>query len=59
VEPLLDSPATAKRLGITERHLRELVVRRDIPFVRVGRLIRFVPADLEAWVEDNRTEAMP
>jgi excisionase family DNA binding protein len=57
MEPLLDSPATAKRLGITERHLRELVVRRDIPFVRVGRLIRFVPADLETWVAENRTEA--
>jgi len=58
VEPLLDSPATAKRLGITERHLRELVVRRDIPFVRVGRLIRFKPDDLDAWVDDNRTDVV-
>lgn len=55
---LLDSPTTAKRLGITERHLRELVVRRDIPFVKVGRLIRFKPDDLDRWIDENRTEAV-
>jgi excisionase family DNA binding protein len=58
VEPLLDSPATAERLGITERHLRDLVVRREIPFVRVGRLIRFKPADLDAYIERQTTEAV-
>jgi len=58
VEPLLDSPAAAEVLGITERGLRKHVVDRTIPFVRVGRLIRFKPEDLRAWVDDNRTEAV-
>jgi len=57
MEALLDKPSTAGRLGITERHLDYLVTKRRIPFVRVGRLIRFKPSDLELWLEENRTEA--
>ena len=57
METLLDKPAAAERLGTTKRHIEDLVTRREIPFVRVGRLIRFKPADLDAWVQANRTEA--
>jgi excisionase family DNA binding protein len=55
-QPLLDPTQAAERLGITERHLRLLLERREIPFVKVGRLNRFDPDDLEQWIADNRTE---
>ena len=54
---LLDGPAAAARLGSTERHLRHLITRREIPFVKDGRLNRFDPDDLDTWVDANRTEA--
>ena len=54
---LLDVPATAERLGTTERHIRELVYRRAVPFVKVGRLVRFDPAELDAWIDANRQPA--
>jgi len=53
---LLDMPELAARLSTTERHIRRLVNERRIPFVRVGRFIRFDPAQVAAWLEE-RAEA--
>jgi len=50
-EQLLDVSATAELLGVNERWIRRAVSERRIPFVRVGRLIRFRPCDLQAYVE--------
>jgi excisionase family DNA binding protein len=36
-------------LNITERHARKLVARDAIPYRKVGRLLRFTPADIEQW----------
>lgn len=55
--PLLDIDAVAELLGTSVRHLRRLVQERRIPVVRVGRLIRFDPADIDAWLDDHRSQA--
>ena len=57
-EALLDSTALAERLGITERHVRRLVAERRIPFVKVGRFVRFEPADVAKWLQGARVEAL-
>ena len=36
-------------LNITERHARKLVARGAIPYRKVGRLLRFTPAEIEEW----------
>ena len=48
---LLDSSEVAGMLGITERHVRRLVLERRIPFAKVGRFVRFDPRDIELWVQ--------
>ncbi len=48
---LLDSSELARMLGITERHVRRLVMERRIPFVKVGRFVRFDPRDIEQWLQ--------
>ena len=58
VEPLrqlLDGPQLAHLLHTTERHLRRLVAERRIPFVRVGRFIRFDTAAIGRWLEYRAT----
>ena len=50
---LLATAGAAERLGTTERHVRELVYRREIPFVKVGRLVRFRPDDLDEYVQSR------
>jgi excisionase family DNA binding protein len=36
-------------LNITERHARKLVARDAVPYRKVGRLLRFTPAEIEDW----------
>jgi len=50
---LLDMSELAARLSTTERHVRRLVDERRIPFVRVGRFIRFDPAQVAAWLDEQ------
>ena len=56
---LLDIDAVAEHLGTSVRHLRRLVQERRIPVVRIGRLIRFDPVDLDAWLDEHRSSAEP
>lgn len=57
-EPVVfDKAGAAAYLSTTVRHIELLVQRRDIPFYRIGRLLRFKPADLDRWLKDHRSEA--
>ena len=51
-ERLLDAKAIADRLGVPESWVRESARSGAIPHVRLGRYIRFDPADVEAWLEE-------
>jgi excisionase family DNA binding protein len=46
----------SKYLGIKRSTLYQKVERREIPFYRFGRLIRFKKADIELWTEGFRSE---
>lgn len=47
----------AERLGTSVRHLQRLVAERRIPFVKLGGLVRFDVAEIEAWVDGSRHPA--
>jgi excisionase family DNA binding protein len=51
---LIDLPAVAERLGVNERHVRRLVAERRVPFVKWGHLLRFDPAEIDAWLDQAR-----
>jgi excisionase family DNA binding protein len=53
---LLDIEALAKMLGVTYRHVQRLVSERRIPFLKVGRFIRFDPAEILVWLDERRIE---
>ncbi len=48
--PLIDLPAVAERLGVNQRYVRRLVADRRIPVIKLGRLLRFDPADIEELI---------
>ena len=54
--PLLDTDEVAKVLCVTPRHIRRLVSERRIPFVKVGRFVRFEPCELDIWLEQQRVD---
>ena len=54
---MLDIIEAADYLGTTERHMRNLIARRTITHVKVGRKIRFRKADLDAYVQSHTVSA--
>ena len=54
---LLDIPAAAQRLNVTERWVRRAVAERRIAFVKVGRNVRFEPEAIARYIERQRTGA--
>jgi excisionase family DNA binding protein len=54
--PLLDIGAVAAALGVTRRHIQRLVAERRIPYLKVGRFVRFDPAALTIWLDQQRVE---
>lgn len=55
---LLDYAGTADYLGITPRHVRRLWAERRLTGIKVGRLVRFAPADLDRYIAAQRVEAV-
>ncbi len=56
--PLTVSEAAAY-LNVTERYVRRLVAERRVAYHKVGRLLRFHRADLDALFEAGRVEVPP
>lgn len=52
---LMTTSQVAKRLGVEEETLINWRYkgRTDLPFVRVGRLVRYRPEDVEQFIERN------
>jgi excisionase family DNA binding protein len=57
INPLIDLKMVAEKLGVNERHVRRLVAERRIPFIKWGHLLRFDPADIDAWIDRCRSSA--
>jgi excisionase family DNA binding protein len=48
---------TAEFLGIRVSTLRDWVFRRKIPCIKVGKLVKFEPAEIEQWLETRKRES--
>lgn len=55
---LLTIEDAAIRMGMSARYVRRLVAERRITFYRLGRAVRLKPADVDAFVSENRVEPM-
>jgi excisionase family DNA binding protein len=54
--PLIDIHGVAEVLGVTPRHIQRLVAERRIPYLKVGRFVRFDRAELSVWLNHQRVE---
>jgi excisionase family DNA binding protein len=53
-EPLLDATAAARLLSVRPSWIYEAVRDGRLPHIKIGRHIRFLRSDLEAWVLSKR-----
>ena len=51
---LMAVPALAERLGVTERFVRRLVAEDRVPFLKIGKFVRFDPREIDEWVDECR-----
>ena len=57
IPPLLTTAELAELTGWSSRHIEYLRSRRRLPYVKVGRSVRFKTADVEALLDDARIAA--
>lgn len=53
-EPAFDTTEAARRLGVTTTWLRDH--RDQVPYIRVGRLVRYTQAHLDRYIELNTVD---
>lgn len=53
---LLNMDEASSLLGIKKSTLYQMVMRRQIACVKIGKLNRFRPEDLQAFINENLTE---
>jgi excisionase family DNA binding protein len=50
METLMDITELGRMTTIKTATLRKYVAQRKLPFVKVGRLVRFRPSEIEVWI---------
>ena len=54
---MLTVPEVAERLGTSQRFVRRLTAERRIPYTKLGKHVRLVDVDVEAFIAAGRVEA--
>jgi len=49
----LTVPDLAEMLDVSQDLIRSFVHRREIPYCKLGKLVRFDPQRIEAWLRDH------
>jgi len=49
--PLWNIESACQHLNISESKMRSLIFKKKIPFIKVGRAIRFQKEEIEQWLE--------
>jgi excisionase family DNA binding protein len=57
IPELMSIDQLATRLGITVRHVRRLVAEKRVPYLKVGRPVRFDPGEISTWLSESRRSA--
>lgn len=55
-DELLDKREAAARLRISIRSIDNRIRDRTIPFVKIGKAVRFIAADLNRFIQTHRIE---
>jgi excisionase family DNA binding protein len=58
MENLIDIAELKRRTAVKQATLRKYVAQRKIPFVKIGRLVRFELPEIEAWISERKVPAL-
>lgn len=52
-EPLMNSEQAAEHLGVHPKTLQRMAREGRVPFIRVGKYVRFRISTLDGWIRAN------
>lgn len=52
--PIMNVDDLAKYLSVSKETVYGWTSRKKIPFIKMGRLIRFLKPDIDAWMQKNK-----
>lgn len=58
ISPLWDTKQLAEHLGMSPRYIGQLVRESKLPYVRIGRSLRFRRDEIDAWLESRSRKAV-
>ena len=58
METLLCIDELAGNLKVTEQTIRKWIFKRQIPFVKIGKVIRFRPSRIDTWIDSGAMAAL-
>jgi excisionase family DNA binding protein len=51
---LIDTEELATWLGVETVFVRRLVAERRVPFLKIGKFVRFDPKEVATWIDNQR-----
>lgn len=54
----MDIAEVSKRLGVRPKTIYAWVHTRQIPYVKIGRLVKFDLGDIDAWVQSRKVKTL-
>lgn len=54
---LIDVPTLAAQLSVTIRFVRRLIAEDRVPYLKIGKFIRFDPGEISKWLDEQRVSA--
>ena len=59
MESLLTVKDVARMLSVPDQTVYLWVSQRKLPHYKIGKTVRFYPAEIEEWIRNRRVEASP
>ncbi len=56
VKRLISIPQASSYLGISKKMVEKLMYRGEIPYYKVGKLVRFRPEEIDFWLSKQRSQ---
>ena len=58
MKEILNIDELSEHLGIKKSSLYSKVERKEIPYYKIGHLVRFKKSDIDAWMEGSKVETL-
>ena len=53
MENYMTTKEVAEAVRLSEQTIRRYVLKKEIPFCKINRAVRFKPSEIKKWVENN------